>query len=149
MLRNASRRSALRLGGTALLGSLAGCPVLGTQSEIRIGELWVTNLTEEEHTVRLRIEDRGEEVYREAVAVPATDGDFGTRAAAPRPPTSPGAYVLYARLDGTGETQYDFAQHDVSCFNLEVRVGTGRGGPVIEFWGGGGDAGEDCSTSTR
>ena len=93
-----TRRSALRLSGTALLGSLAGCSMLpstGTQG-LALGDVVVTHSSTRRHILLLKLERDGE-LVREATY------DFsGTekRIVQSSWPRDPAAYTLYTIVQG-------------------------------------------------
>lgn len=100
-----SRRSALQLGGTALIGGLAGCSAFGKDASPmgRLTEPHITNWVEQAFEVDVHLLAAGNTVYWQTVQVDARDPDAGEHgqlggARLDGFPDNPGEYVLYARL---------------------------------------------------
>ncbi|KAB1197777.1 MULTISPECIES: hypothetical protein [Haloferax] len=123
-----TRREALRLGGVALTGGLAGCTADSKESSQvpRLGELDVLNYDPTPHTVHVVLLDDSEPVYWASEDVPpAKNGELGGAEFVDFP-TEPGAYVLHVRADDqpTSEwEQFDFGEYGVDCLGIQIKIG--------------------------
>lgn len=95
-----SRRSVLRFGGVAVVGSLAGCSAFRSRepSTVSISEIEFRNRLEREVDVSVLLLDAGEVAYWRTVSVGAPPNPF---AALEGLPNNPGEYVLYAHIPET------------------------------------------------
>ncbi|WP_435066817.1 hypothetical protein [Haloplanus sp. C73] len=118
-----SRRALLRGAGVALAGSLAGCGMPDTPSQL--GALDVVNPDTQSYTVHVLLFEGESLVYWASKRVPAaTDDELGTATFDGYPegiePTR-----LLARLEGgslSTAARFDFTAHDADCLGLQLEV---------------------------
>lgn len=129
-----SRRSVVRLGSTALLGSFAGCslPVIGRNRGLEIGDIVLRHYPPEAHTVRLELERDGEIVTE---AHYADLGESQKEIVDATWSAAPAVYRLYTVVEGplaTTDDQFDvfvneFRDSDGSegtdCSVIDVQIG--------------------------
>jgi hypothetical protein len=95
-----SRRSAVRLGSVAVLGSLSGCSAFQSDdaATVTVSEIELRNRLEREIDVSVLLLDGGDVAYWRTVSVGAPPSPF---AALDDLPSEPGEYVLYAQVPST------------------------------------------------
>lgn len=94
-----SRRSILRLGGTSLVGSFAGCsaPNIGQESGIVIGDILIRHYSEKPHTVQIELERDGDSVAKKMYDNLRKEQKKIIKATWP---SSPADYRLYTVIEG-------------------------------------------------
>lgn len=98
MSKQITRRSALQLGGTVLLGSIAGCSTTSLVSGggLSLGDIVITDSSAEHHTVRIELERENELVREVTHDFPGTE----KRTVQATWSREPAIYTLYTVVQG-------------------------------------------------
>ena len=126
-----SRRSVLRLGSTAFLGSFAGCSVsaIGQDPGIAIGDIVLRHYPPDPHTVRLELERDGE-IVTEVLHVDLAENQKEIVQATW--PAAPAVYRLYTVVEGPLATTDDRFDVFVDEFTSEDDQSEGEECSVID-----------------
>ena len=129
------RRTALKVGGSALCGVLAGCTGFReSRQPVRIKRPSISNWTDQALEVDVHVLDDGETVFWERLPVSGRDPENNGLGGLERPartqfPEDEGMYVVHTQLpfvEHDEPAQKDFArlaaQRNTSCIGMSITI---------------------------